>query len=82
MPLADAADAGVAAHLPQGFNIVGQQQSGAAHARCGQRGFGASMAATNNDDIKDFWVIHNAPKRKHTSPTADGMFRKEKERVF
>jgi len=52
MAFADAANAGVAAHLAQGFNIVGQQQRLAAHAGSGQRCLGAGMAATDNDDIE------------------------------
>ena len=58
MTLANTADAGVAAHLPQGFDIVGQQQCFAAHTRSGQRSLGAGMAATDHDHIKFLWVQH------------------------
>jgi hypothetical protein len=50
--LANAADAGVAAHLPQRLDVVREQQRLAAHARRGQRGLGAGMAAAYDDDIK------------------------------
>jgi hypothetical protein len=60
VPLAYAAYAGVAAHLPQGFNIVGQQQGFAAHAGGGKCRLGAGVTAADNNDIKDFWVVHHA----------------------
>ena len=52
MPLADAADRRVAAHLAQRLNVVGEQQSLAAHAGRSQGGFGARMAPANHDDVK------------------------------
>jgi hypothetical protein len=42
----------VAAHLPQGLDVVRQQQRGAAHARRGQRRLGAGMAAADDDDVE------------------------------
>jgi len=60
MALADAADAGVAAHLPKRLDVVRQQQRGAAHTCGGQRGLGAGMAATNDDHIKRLGVQHAA----------------------
>jgi hypothetical protein len=56
--LADAADGGVATHLPQGFQIMGEQQGAAALASTGQGGLGAGMAAANDDDIEGFWMVH------------------------
>ena len=50
--LADAADAGVAAHRAQGFDVVRQQQRLRAHARGGQRRLGAGVAATDDDDVE------------------------------
>ena len=52
MPLADATDAGVAAHLTQGFDVVRQQQRGTTHACRGQCSFSAGVAAADNDDIE------------------------------
>ena len=52
MSLADPANRRVAAHLSQGFDVVGQQQRPGTHARAGQRGLGASMPPTNHDDVK------------------------------
>jgi hypothetical protein len=67
MPFADAADAGVATHLPQRLDVVGQQQGTAAHAGAGQRRFGAGMAAADDDDIEFLGIKHgripNAPAR-------------------
>ena len=56
--LADAADAGVAAHLPQCLDVVREQQRAAAHARCGQRGLSACVATADNDDIKFLGIQH------------------------
>ncbi|MCY1349285.1 hypothetical protein D9M69_354670 [compost metagenome] len=56
--LADAADGRVAAHLPEGFHVVGQQQGLHAHACCSERGFGAGMAAADHDHVKTGRVIH------------------------
>ena len=52
MALANAANAGVAAHLPQGFNAVRQQQRGAAHAGRRQGRFSASVAAAHHNHVK------------------------------
>ncbi len=38
--------------LPQGLDVVGEQQGFAAHAGSGQGGLGASMATADNDHIK------------------------------
>ena len=58
MAFADAADGRVTAHLAQGLDVVRQQQGGAAHARSGQRGLGARMAAADHDDVKCLGVQH------------------------
>ena len=58
--LANAPDARVAAHLPQRFDVVAEQERGAAHARAGQGGLGARVATANNDHIKDLRVQHGA----------------------
>ena len=57
-PDANAANAGVAAHLPQGFDVVGEQQRFAAHAGSGQRRLGAGVAATDDDYVKSLGVKH------------------------
>ena len=58
MPLADATDAGIAAHLPQRLDVVGQQQGAAPHARRGQGRFGPRMASTDHDDVKLLRIDH------------------------
>jgi hypothetical protein len=58
MALANSANRRVAAHLAQGFDVVSQQKCLTTHASRRQRGFGASMAATDNDHIKFLWVKH------------------------
>ncbi len=50
--LADAADGGVAAHLPQGLDVMGQQQGTRTQARRGQCGLGPGVAAADHDDIE------------------------------
>src|SRR5690606_20880026 len=49
--LADTTDGWVAGHLPQGLDIVRDQQSTHAHARCSQGSFSAGMAATDDYDV-------------------------------
>ena len=55
--LADTADGRIAGHLAQGFDVLRQQQGAAAHARAGQRRFGAGVTAANDDDFK---FLHGA----------------------
>jgi hypothetical protein len=58
MALANAANAGVAAHLPQGLDVVAEQKRFAAHARRSQSRFGSGMAATDHDHIEFLRVKH------------------------
>ncbi|MNT42096.1 hypothetical protein D3C72_1784960 [compost metagenome] len=60
--LADAADGRVAAHLPEGFHIVGQQQGLHAHACGRERGLGAGVAAADDDHVKTGREVHHAPR--------------------
>ncbi len=57
MALADTADGRVAGHLPQGIDVVGQQQGAGAHARTGQGGLGTPVAAAYDNDIELLGVI-------------------------
>jgi hypothetical protein len=50
--LADAPDGRIARHLAERLDAVGEQQGAAAHARRGQRGFRAGMAASHHDDVE------------------------------
>ena len=61
--LADATDGRVAGHLPQGLNVVGQQQGLRAHARSRQRSFSAGMATTNDNDIETGRKLHTTPRK-------------------
>jgi hypothetical protein len=53
-----AADRRVAAHLTQGFNIVGKEQGAATHACSRQRSLGTRMTATHHQHIKTVWINH------------------------
>jgi len=55
---ADTANGRVAGHLPQGFNIMGQQQGFTAHARRRQTGFSAGMATAYHDYVELVGVLH------------------------
>ncbi len=60
MPFADAADGGVAAHLSQGLDALGEQKSARTHAGGRQCGFRAGVAAADDDDIKGLGEAHSA----------------------
>ena len=51
LPLADAADRRIAAHLADRVAIRGEQGRFGSQSGSRQRGFGASMAGANNDHI-------------------------------
>ena len=51
MPFADAADGGVARHLPERFDVVGEQERVRAHACGGECGFRAGVSAADDDDV-------------------------------
>ena len=52
VPLADSSDRRVARHLAERLDAVGEQQRTATHARRSERGFGAGVAATDDDDVE------------------------------
>ena len=56
--LADPADRGIARHLPQRLDVVGEQQRATTHARGGEGCFGTGVAATDDDDVEFFWIKH------------------------
>ena len=56
--LADTTDRRIAAHLPQGIDVVGQQQGARTHPRRGERGLGAGMTTTYDYHIKASGIIH------------------------
>ena len=58
MAFADAANRGVAAHLPQGLDVVRQEQRFAAHARSRQRSLAPGVAAADDDDVKLLGIEH------------------------
>ena len=60
MTFADAADGGVAAHLPERLDALRQQQGTHAHARRGQCSLGAGVAAAYNDDVEFFRKAHGS----------------------
>jgi len=61
VPLADAADRRVAAHLAERFDIVGEQQGGASGPRRRECSLGAGMAAADNDHVESGGVKHGKP---------------------
>jgi hypothetical protein len=52
MALADAADRGVATHLPERLERVRQKQRRRTHARRSERSLGTGMTAADDDDIE------------------------------
>jgi hypothetical protein len=67
MTFTDAANGRVTAHLANGFNVVGQQQSSGTHARSGQSRLGTGMAATHHNHIKNLVVIHRHVKKNQST---------------
>jgi hypothetical protein len=65
MAFANTANGRVATHLPQGFDVVRQQQGLATHARASQGSLRTRMAATHHNDIKCLRKFHrNQFKRR------------------
>jgi hypothetical protein len=60
MALANAADAGVTAHLAQRFDVVSQKQSFATHPGGGQGSLSSGMAAADHDHIEFLRVKHES----------------------
>ncbi len=58
MPLADATDRRIAAHLADRFDIVAEQQGARTGTRRGQCGLGAGVAATDDDYLEGPLLIH------------------------
>ena len=52
LPLAHAADGRIAAHLGDGFEVVGQQGGVRSQARRGQRRLHAGVPAANDQDVE------------------------------
>ena len=66
MTFANATDAGVATHLAERLNVVGQQQSLTTHARRSQGRFCTGMATAHHDHVKVLGVVHSAPAFIHS----------------
>lgn len=58
VPLADPADRGIAAHLSQRFDRLGEQQGARAGARRGERRLGAGVATADHDHLDVEAVAH------------------------
>ena len=52
----ESADGGVAGHLGDGVEILGEEGDGAAHASGGGGGFNAGVTGTDDDDVVGFRV--------------------------
>ena len=67
VPFPNAPDGRVARHLPQRFDVVGQQKGPTTGPRGRKRRLGPSVAATDHDDIESSGKLHrfeqeNRPK--------------------
>ena len=51
--------AGLAGHLADGFDALGQEQRSRAEARRGKRGFGAGMAAADHDHVEMLGMVNH-----------------------
>ena len=77
MTLADPADGGIAGHLAQGLDVVGQQQGLATHAGRGQGSFRSSMATADDDDVKAVGILQGSPRSAQRASGLDiGFVRK------
>ncbi len=56
--LADAADRGIAAHLPDGFEILREQKRACSETRRGRRGLGAGVSAADDDHVELLVPFH------------------------
>ena len=65
MPLADAADGRVAAHLTQGVDVLRHQQGAQTHAGRGQRRLGARVAAADDDDVVAMGLFQQGGVGRH-----------------
>jgi hypothetical protein len=45
--------------LTEGLDVVRKEQGLRPHPRGGERRFGPGMAATDNDDLKPTWKVHD-----------------------
>ena len=59
MSFTDTADRRVAGHLPECLDAVREQQGPPAHPGTGERGLGASVAATHDDDVESCIEQHD-----------------------
>ena len=86
MAFADAADRRIAGHLAERFDVMRKQQRAPAHARAGERRFGAGVTATNHDYVKFFREMHafsaSYPGRNDTRKHAGNEMRDSHEEVF
>ncbi len=62
MAFANTANGGVAAHVTEGFHVMGQQQGFHTHACRRKRSLGTGMAAADDDHFKTGREIHHAPR--------------------
>ncbi|MCY1541191.1 hypothetical protein D9M68_768690 [compost metagenome] len=62
MAFANPSDRRIAAHLPKGFHVMGQQQGFYAHTCSCQGSLGAGMTTADHDHLKTGREIHHAPR--------------------
>src|SRR4051812_48544578 len=72
MSLTNSSDRGVAGHLPERLNTVGQQHGAAADARSRKGGLGSSVASADYDDVEYLREFHrkaaNFTRAFHVEP--------------
>jgi len=72
MTLADPADGGVAAHLAQGLDVVGEQQRPRPGPGRGERSLGAGVSAADHDDLEGVRVSQRKQRLEGSRAPPDG----------
>ncbi len=71
VPLADPTDGGVARHLAERFDAVGEQERARTRAGGGERSLGTGVTATDHDDVEALGELHDGEpltKRRYSRP--------------
>ena len=66
MPLADPPDGGIAAHLAEGLDALGEEQGAGAGARRSEGRFGSGVPPSHDDDVEYLQVVHRGTAFRST----------------